>query len=81
MSLLLQEKFFPFRVNPISEGFVIQASKEEITKVVSLCKNGRSMEVFTYALVRMKGKIIHAVIFRMTLIWLVQDESLSTFLN
>ena len=34
-------KFFPLREDPISEGFVVQKSNQEVTKVVPLYKNGR----------------------------------------
>ena len=31
-------KFFPYRVDPFSEGIGLQKSKHEVTKVVSLAK-------------------------------------------
>ena len=38
-----RSKFFCLGVAPILEGFIVQKSKQEITKAVSLCKNGRKI--------------------------------------
>ena len=33
-------QLFPFRKDPCQNGFGVQESKQEITKVISLAKNG-----------------------------------------
>ena len=40
---------FPSRVDPIWKGYIIQESKQEVTKVVPLCKKRQeNMEVYQY---------------------------------
>ena len=34
-------KFLPLRVDPFLKGCIVQGSKQEVTMVVSLCKNNR----------------------------------------
>ena len=43
-----RSKFFPLRVDSIWIGFIAKESKENITKVVPLCKNSGNKEVYSY---------------------------------
>ena len=36
-----RSKFFPLKVDPFWKGFYTEGSKQEVTKVVSLCKYDR----------------------------------------
>ena len=61
--LLLAEQFFPSTEIPFWKGLVAQGSKEEITKVVSLSKNGGKTWQYTHTqfnpIAPRKAKIIY----------------------
>ena len=38
--MLVEQELLPFKLDPFWKGFVVQGSKQEVTKVVPLCKNG-----------------------------------------
>ena len=43
-----RSKFFPLRVDPTLKGCTVQESKQEVIKVVSLCKNDRKSWKYTH---------------------------------
>ena len=45
-NILVEQELLPLKIDPFWKGFDVQGSKQEVTKVVPLCKNGKTKKKY-----------------------------------